>query len=126
MKMKIVKKITIFFTLILSILLLVACDEEVDETLNNAYDSLSYKQILGENEDENNIISDLNLIKELGDVTITWESNNLEAITNEGKVNRLEEDTEVKLKATLKYLEDKKDKSFNFKVLKKEIGRAHV
>jgi len=118
--MKIVKKITIFFTLILSLLLLVACDEEVDETLNNAYDSLSYKQILGENEDENNIISDLNLIKELGDVTITWESNNLEAITNEGKVNRLEEDTEVKLKATLKYLEDKKDKSFNFKVLKKE------
>ena len=50
---------------------------------------------------KDNILDDVNLIRELGDVEITWTSSNVEVITNRGTVIRPEEDTEVILKCKL-------------------------
>ncbi|MFV0362098.1 MAG: immunoglobulin-like domain-containing protein [Suipraeoptans sp.] len=74
-----------------------------DEIINNL-DSL----ILGENIDFDYVTSDLNLIKSYKDypVTITWRSDNFQLVSNEGRVNAMEESEEgkvVKLSAAIIY-----------------------
>lgn len=119
--MKIFKKVTIFLTLIFSLVLLAACEEEVeDTTLEDAHNNLTYDLILGENESKDEIKNNLSLINELEEVTITWESSNEDAITNEGTVFRSNEDILVTLEATLSYNDDTLNKEFDFKVIKED------
>ena len=112
------KKIAVIVSLLVTSLFLFACEQ--DNSLNDAYEKLSFDLIRNENIDEDNVISDLNLINELDNVNIEWESSNTDVITNLGVVNRTNLDVNLKLEATLSYKESFKVKTFNLKVLKLE------
>lgn len=119
---KINKIILTFSMLLLSVLLLVACDDitEEDSALDKAKENLTYEVILKDNEDKDHVLSDLNLITEDGDVLIEWESSNEDAVKTDGTVTRLSEDALVTLTATLKLEEDSTTKDFKVTVVKEE------
>ncbi len=78
-----------------------------DTTLSEAVDGLLIDEI---------VVRDLVLVTEIGDVTVSWSSNNA-AISNTGEVTRsLTEDIPVTLVATLTYEGTSVDKTFNLTV----------
>lgn len=117
------KKILLFLGLLLmSGLLLASCIRKADETY--AIRKATRDTNITFQEGDYNLGVTRNLIlpsHSLG-VNITWESSNTNALTNEGVVNYLENDTNVVLKATLKDEKSKseKTKSFDLVVLSKE------
>lgn len=98
--------------------LLVAC--KPDSTLQNAYDDLALSTILAAGDTKDTVTKDLALPAEVGEVVITWVSSNVDAISNAGKVTRLEANASVKLTATITHGKKNMDKSFDLVVLAKE------
>lgn len=84
----------VWLILFLSLFLLTACNadktklkfDETESALNSFFGESGTKTIISE---------DLEHPKSLEDVMLTWTSNKPEYLTNEGKVNRGEEDQEV-------------------------------
>lgn len=119
---KVFKRLSAFAVIILSVLLLVACDDVTDnDKVSEAMDNLKVEHILGDNESKDKITKDLDLKSKDGDVTISWESSNLDVITNDGLVTRPnDKDEEVTMKATFTLNEAKDSKDFKLKVLMEE------
>ena len=90
-------------------------DEKIIEALSKL--GITYS----ENDSENSVTSDV-VFKLLDDegFTITWSSANAEVIDNQGKVNRPEVDTDVKVTVTVEYNGSKLSKSFTLTVKAKE------
>lgn len=121
---KIFKRFAALTVIVLSVLLLVACNDNDDKDIvTKAMENLKVEHILGDNESKDQIINDLDLKSKDGEVEITWESSNEEVISNEGKVNRPEgNDEEVTMTATFKLNKVEEEKDFKLKVLKIEDG----
>lgn len=113
------KKILLVLGLLLSSLLLTACEINISSN-NKTIDEIANEVNIGfaEGEDASNVASDLILVTSYEGATITWTSYNEEAITNDGKVTRTTEDVEVLLMAEIKYNGAKKVKQFNLIVIK--------
>lgn len=82
-------------------------EEELEEVFEEAGEYLQ-KTILGENENPDEIRSDLNLPSEIPDmgITVTWDTDHYDVIDTQGNVkgeNLTEEGTLVRLTAVLKY-----------------------
>ncbi|MFC4322385.1 immunoglobulin-like domain-containing protein [Litchfieldia salsa] len=94
-----------------------------DLLLQNAMKQLNYETIIKQNENKDNILTDLSLPKTgASGTTISWESDNQDIITNEGKVIRPsyeDGDKEVTLTATVSDGRNNATKEFKVIVLKK-------
>ena len=79
--------------------------EEKQEKIQQAFEKLE-ESIIGENENLQYVTSDLQLVNQLEEVTIFWESENEEMISADGEIktdNIPEQGEEVNLKATLAF-----------------------
>ncbi len=105
----------------------VKADEEIVKLnglqLENALKQLDYPTILNKNENKDEITSDLSFPKTGAyGTSITWESQNVGIITNEGKVNRPTYENgnqTVNIKATISDGKNEMTKEFSVTVLKK-------
>lgn len=75
--------------------------------------------------DKNNILNDVYLMRELGDVEITWTSSNTDVITNRGTVIRPDVDTEVILKCKL-HANGKTSEEYTIRVIVKAEEKQTV
>lgn len=66
----------------------------------------------------NNVTGDLNLVKSLNGVNVSWSSNNEDVVNNDGEVTQGEEDVAVTLTATLTLNDESDTKLFNLTVKK--------
>lgn len=110
------KKLFIFITLTLSVVVLVGC--RINPPLNQAKKLLEIDLL--DNNDLNEIRTDIYLpetIENFNELTITWESNNLDVVTTTGQVTRLNNDVSVVLTATLQINDDSTNKKFNLTVI---------
>lgn len=64
--------------------------------------ALKLESMLGKNESKDSVKYDLNLVKNYGDLPVTWTSDKPETITEEGKVGDVASDTTVALTAKTK------------------------
>jgi uncharacterized protein YdeI (BOF family) len=106
---------SIFVALLLVVTLFACNRDNTEELIAEALDNLS---IVFESGDSiNSVTQNLNLPTKVGDVTITWSSNNPTVISNQGVVTRGFADVNVVLTATAT-LNDKTDtKPFTVKVI---------
>lgn len=89
------KKIVKMFMVFVVVFTLTACQD--DKVLSNAYQELSIDA------DLSNVTEDLDLITQIGEVTIEWKSSNEGVITPEGVVRLRDGKRIVSLTATLSY-----------------------
>ncbi len=84
---------------------------ELSEKTDDEYLSDASKELL-KNIDLENVTSNLNLITKIGNINITWSSNNQQVLSNLGNVTRGETDVIVELKAMLTLNEASKEVKF--------------
>ncbi len=83
------------------------------EKMDAAYDGLTLPAVIND---------DLELVTQIGDVAISWASDNEDVIATDGKVTRTDKDETVKLTATLSLTGvANKTKEFTITVLKDEV-----
>lgn len=110
------KKILLFITLSFSVIVLVGC--VFNSSLNQAKKLLEIDLLDNNSLDE--IRTNINLpktLEEFSELTITWESDNLDVITTTGIVTRFKDDVKVVLTATLKIKDASTNKKFNLTVI---------
>src|SRR5690554_6846315 len=110
------KKILLFITLSFSVILLVGCN--INSPLNQAKKLLEIDLLDNNSLDE--IRTNINLpknLEEFSELTITWESDNLDVITTTDVVTRTNDDIKVALTATLRIKNDSTTKKFNLTVI---------
>ena len=114
------KKISKLFTsiIIIFILLFTSSCSSNKKVLNSATKELTYELILKNNLSKDEVKTNLNLIKKINNVAISWESDNTDVITNNGIIYQKEQDITVTLTATLKYKNKSATKQFTLTVLK--------
>lgn len=114
------KKISKLFTsiIIIFILLFTSSCSSNNKVLNRATKELTYELILKNNISKDEVTTNLNLVKKINNVAISWESDNTDVISNKGIVNQKEQDITVTLTATLKYKNKSATKQFTLTVLK--------
>src|SRR5690554_211245 len=118
--MKQFRKILLVLGLMLSSIILISCSNDETTVLDEAYDALTYEIILHQDDQKDAVKNNLNLFSNDGDVEITWESSNIDVITNVGVVNRTSTNSNVTLTATLELNSDKRTKTFELIVLSLE------
>lgn len=73
-----------------------------------------------------NVTTDLTLLTSMNGVTITYDSDKPNVLSNTGKVKRGENDELVKLTVTLKSVDEEITKVIDIKVLKQELSQAQI
>lgn len=116
-----IKSIITVFLMVLSAVILIACDTTPDgktdaEILAEAKESLAITYTVS-GDSANKVTGNIALPSKVGDVTVTWSSNNTSVISNAGIVVRPASDTNVELTATLTLNEATDNKKFNLKVV---------
>ena len=99
--------------LMLTVVGLVGCDKT--DILGDAFDNLQIEFTV-EGDALEKVTGNLQLPTVVGDVTITWSSDNPDVISNDGKVTIPKEDTVVKIVATLTFDGKTKEKTFTITV----------
>ena len=121
MKLKI-KNIFMFSLLLLMFTFLTACKKELSE-LDKIANKIEYSDLLNENENKDNITTDLDLTEIIDGVRIVWSSDNNEVISSRGVVVRPKgENVDVVLTATLTLEGSTTTRDFKFTVLFVEVG----
>lgn len=105
--------LTTLTLLMLVVVGLVGCDQ--DKTLVDAFDDLQIAFSV-EGDTLEKVTGNLQLPTKVGEVTISWVSDNEAVISNTGKVVMPSKDTVVKLTATLEYNGQTKTKTFTITV----------
>ena len=113
-------RITIIFSLLFLLLTCIACKKEEEPIPVNHKDLAAIYEALFKDVDLNNVTSDLDFKAEVDGVTITYNSSNIDIITNDGKVTRPRTNTTVDVQVSLAYEDDKYENSISFTVLGKE------
>ncbi|MCF7930994.1 MAG: lamin tail domain-containing protein, partial [Acholeplasmataceae bacterium] len=109
------KSILMFAVILLTAFTLVACGEDNQALVDEALDSVSLVFATGDS--ATSVTQNLTLPTTVGDVQITWVSDNTAVISNAGVVTRQTADTDVVLTATLTLGEATATKDFTLKVL---------
>lgn len=121
MKLKI-KNIFLFTLLILGFTLLTACKKEKSE-LEKIADKIEYSDLINENDNKDNIKTDLDLTDIIDGVRIVWTSDNDSVISSKGVVVRPKGKNEaVTLTATLTLEGDTLTRDYKFTVIFIEVG----
>ena len=117
------KKVLIFVISLVFSLALVSCSFLEGGSTNNNDNKPTSKEVINEamtglfaDVDMANVENNLNFVAKIGDVEITYESQNLDVISNTGEVTRGEQDVQVTVLVTLKYKEETTSTFFRFTV----------
>ena len=116
------KNMKYFIVCIFLMVMLAGCNNQVT---NESVLELTYETLF-QNQDLNNVSSDLTFITEVNDIQITYLSDKPNVITNEGEVTQQSVDTTVKLTITLSLNQDKLEKEVSVVVLRKIINLEEI
>ncbi len=109
------KSILMFAVILLTAFTLVACGDDNQALVDEALDSVSL--VFASGDSATSVTQNLTLPTTVGDVQITWVSDNTAVISNAGVVTRQTADTNVVLTATLTLGDATATKDFTLKVL---------
>ncbi len=116
------KNMKYFIVGIFLMVILAGCNNQVT---NESVLELTYENLF-QNQDLNNVSSDLTFITEVNDIKITYLSDKPNVITNAGEVTQQPIDTTVNLTITLFLNQDKLEKEVSVVVLRKIINLEEI